>query len=132
MCVCVCVWNELEVCTTLVYPHISSFCIMPLLYTNTHECILKPFEDSKPTGLKVNIALFFNPLKKKVCSYLYLSASGSVTVCVLLCVCVPEVSPGVFWWLHGEGSQGLQGLQTLHQRGRRVGLGCRCGLGTEV
>ena len=67
----------------------------------------------------------------KVCSYLYLSASGSVTVCVLLCVCVPEVSPGVFWWLHGEGSQGLQGLQTLQQRGKQVGLGCRCGLGAE-
>ena len=31
MCVCVCGWNKLEVCTTLAYPHISSFCIMPVL-----------------------------------------------------------------------------------------------------
>ena len=64
MCVCVreresvceCGWNELEVCTMLAYPHISSFCTMPMLYTSTR--ILKPFEDSELMGLKVDIALF--------------------------------------------------------------------------
>ena len=34
--VCVCGWNELEVCTTMAYPHISSLCTMPVLYTSTH------------------------------------------------------------------------------------------------
>ena len=48
VCVCVCGRNELEVCTTLAYPHISSFCTMPVLYTQlTHSRILKLFEDSK-------------------------------------------------------------------------------------
>ena len=54
VCVCVCGWNELEVCTTLAYPHISSFRTMPVPYTSTRT--LKPFEDSEPTGLKVDIA----------------------------------------------------------------------------
>ena len=54
-CACVCGRNELEVCTTLAYPHISSFRTMPVLYTSTH--LLKLFEDSEPTGLKVDIAL---------------------------------------------------------------------------
>ena len=35
VCVCVCVHvlaqNELEMCTTLAYPHISSFSTMPVL-----------------------------------------------------------------------------------------------------
>ena len=58
VCVCVCGWNELEVCTTLALPHINSFRTMPVLYTSprTHTHILKPFEDSEPTGLKVDIA----------------------------------------------------------------------------
>ena len=56
MCVCVCVCvsgrNELEVCTKLAYPHITSFRIVP--YTSTR--ILKPFQGSKPMGIKVDIA----------------------------------------------------------------------------
>ena len=57
VCVCVCVWNKLEVCTTLAYPHISSFRTMPVLHTSTrHTRVLKPFEDSEPTGLKADIA----------------------------------------------------------------------------
>ena len=54
VCVCVCGQNELEVCATLAYPPISSFRPMPELYTSTRT--LKPFEDSEPTGLKVDIA----------------------------------------------------------------------------
>ena len=38
-----------------IYPHISSFRAMSV-YTQTRTHILKPFEDSKPTGLKVDIA----------------------------------------------------------------------------
>ena len=45
--------NELNVCTMLEYPHISSFRTMPVLYTST--CILKPFEDSELMGLNVDI-----------------------------------------------------------------------------
>ena len=53
--VCVCGWNELEVCTTLTYINISvHFMLCQCIHTNTR--ILKPFEDSKPTGLKVDIA----------------------------------------------------------------------------
>ena len=62
MIVCVCVrvpacerervWNELEMCTTLTYPHISSFRTMPVY---THKHIHIPFVDSEPTGLKVVI-----------------------------------------------------------------------------
>ena len=62
-CVCVCGWNELELCTTLAYPHISSFCAMPVLYTSTH--ILKPFEDSELTGLKVDIAQILSRVPEK-------------------------------------------------------------------
>ena len=43
-----CGQNELEVCTTLTYPHISSF--------RTHTRIFKPSEDSEPSGLKADIA----------------------------------------------------------------------------
>ena len=35
VCVCVCGRNELEVCSTLAYPPISSFRTMPVLYTRT-------------------------------------------------------------------------------------------------
>ena len=58
MCVCVCVRgrNDLEVCSTLAYPHISSFRTMPVLHRNKHTRILKAFEDSEPTGLKADIA----------------------------------------------------------------------------
>ena len=44
--------NELEVCTTLEYIHISVHSV----HKHTHTCILKPFEDSELTGLKVDIA----------------------------------------------------------------------------
>ena len=58
LCVCVCArgQNELEVCTTLAYPHISSFPTMPV-YNHAHIHI--PFEDSEATstGLKVDIAM---------------------------------------------------------------------------
>ena len=59
MCVCVCVWNELEVCTTLAYPHNYEFILYyaSAIHKHTHAHILKPFEDSEPTGLKVDIAL---------------------------------------------------------------------------
>ena len=49
MSVCVCGRNELEVCTTLAYPHISSF------HTHTHTSP-NHFKDSEPLGLKVDIA----------------------------------------------------------------------------
>ena len=55
VCVYVCVRNELEVCTTLADPRISSFRIMPVLYTRTY-CIMKPFEAGEPAGLKVDTA----------------------------------------------------------------------------
>ena len=57
VCVCVCGRNEPEVCTMLAYPHMSSFHVMPVLtHKHTHTRILKPFDDSEPTGLKVDIA----------------------------------------------------------------------------
>ena len=63
VCVCVCGQNELEVCTML-HIHISVHSVQCQFYTSTHThthththtCILKPFEDSEPTGLKVDIA----------------------------------------------------------------------------
>ena len=49
----VCGQNELEVYNMLAYPHISSvLCV----YTQAHAHILKPFEDSNLTGLKLDIA----------------------------------------------------------------------------
>ena len=35
VCVLVCVWTEWTSCTTLAYPHISSFRAVPVLYTST-------------------------------------------------------------------------------------------------
>ena len=68
VCVCVCGRNELNVYTTLAYPRISSF---SAIHKHTHTRILKPFEDSEPAGLKVDIAqkahyvliLFYRHLK---------------------------------------------------------------------
>ena len=54
VCLCVCGWNELEVCTTLAYIHVSVHSIPCQCYTHTR--ILRPFEDSKPTGVKVDTA----------------------------------------------------------------------------
>ena len=56
VCVCVCGWNQLNVYTTLAYPHISSF---SAIHKHTHTRILKPFEDCEQTGLKVNIANYY-------------------------------------------------------------------------
>ena len=53
-CVGVCVRNEPEVCTTLAYPHISSFCARPVLYPSTHMHASSNHLRSKPTGLKVD------------------------------------------------------------------------------
>ena len=36
----------------MLYVGISTYLFLPY----THTCILKPFEDSEPTGLKVDIA----------------------------------------------------------------------------
>ena len=67
MCVCVRArvggQNELEVCTTLAYPHITLSVHSVLTpdpvdtHKHMHTCILKPFEDSEPMGLKVDIAV---------------------------------------------------------------------------
>ena len=58
MCVCVCVdgWNEFEVSSMLAYPHQFILYYTSAIHKHTHTCILKPFEDSEPTGLKVDIA----------------------------------------------------------------------------
>ena len=61
MCVCVCVCvcmhvcerDELNVYTMLAYPRISSFCA---IHKQVRTRILKQFEDSELTGLKVDIA----------------------------------------------------------------------------
>ena len=56
-CVCVCGWNELEVCTTLAYIHVSVHSVLcQCVRKLTRTRILKPFEDSEPMGLKVDIA----------------------------------------------------------------------------
>ena len=57
MCVCVDGRNELEVCTTLAYPRYQLIpCYASAMHKHTHTRNLKPFEDSEPTGLKVDIA----------------------------------------------------------------------------
>ena len=57
MCVCVCGQNEFKVCTMVSFSHIHKFIpyyASVYIHTNTH--ILKPFEDSEPMGLNVDIA----------------------------------------------------------------------------
>ena len=54
--VCVCGRNALEVRTTLVYPHIKFIPHTVASATHKHTYILKPYEVSEPTGLKVDIA----------------------------------------------------------------------------
>ena len=82
VCACMCVHmlaqNELQrICTTLAYPHISVHAIQCQSYkqVHIHTHILKPFEDSEPTGLKVDTAkpatqrtlsCFFRILRKPV------------------------------------------------------------------
>ena len=56
VCLCVCGRNELNVYTMLAYPQISSF---SAIHKHTHTRILKPFEDSEPTGLKVDIVKYY-------------------------------------------------------------------------
>ena len=51
--VCVCGRNELNIYTTLAYPRISSF---RTIHKHARTRIVKPFEDSELTGLKVDIA----------------------------------------------------------------------------
>ena len=53
VCVCVCGWNELEVCNVGVSTYISSFCV---IHKHMHTRILKLSQDSEPMGLKVDIA----------------------------------------------------------------------------
>ena len=52
--VCVCGQNELEVCTNLAYPHISSFHTKPVS-EHAHMQNLIPFEDSRLRGLELDI-----------------------------------------------------------------------------
>ena len=63
VCVCVCGRNELNVYARLAYPHISSF---HAIHKHTHTRILKPFEDSEPTGLKVDIANMSVDMRRRV------------------------------------------------------------------
>ena len=59
VCVCVCGRNELDVLTTLAYSHVICQFIpyyASAIHKHTHTLILKPSEDSEPTGLKVDIA----------------------------------------------------------------------------
>ena len=59
VCVCVCGGNELEVWTTLAYPHISSFRTMPVLLGGsaklvcTSECPLSSFAQEVMRGRSV-------------------------------------------------------------------------------
>ena len=53
MCVCVCLSVCVCVYTMLAYPRISSFCA---IHKQARTRILKQFEDSELTGLKVDIA----------------------------------------------------------------------------
>ena len=56
VCVCMCVWTEWT--WSMHYFGISTDQFIPCYASviHTHTCILKPFEDSEPTGLKVDIA----------------------------------------------------------------------------
>ena len=56
MCVCVCLSVCVCVYTMLAYPRISS---VHAIHKHHQTRILKPFEDSKQTGLKVDIAESF-------------------------------------------------------------------------
>ena len=60
VCVCVCGRNEHEVCSTLVYLHISSFRTMPVLYTNAHAHThpQNHLRTASRGGLTVDIATF--------------------------------------------------------------------------
>ena len=52
-CVRVCGQNELEVCTTMAYPHFSSF---HTIHKYTPTCIIKPLRTANWWGLKVDTA----------------------------------------------------------------------------
>ena len=81
-CVCVCmracVRNELEVCTTLAYPHISSFRTMPS--TGTHpQTIWGQQTDGAKRGYcpKLNIILIYYVLVPDRDNFLFSLSSGS-------------------------------------------------------
>ena len=66
VCVCACGWNELKVCTMMSFSHISVYSVLwQCIHTNTR--ILKPFEDSELTGLKVDIATECEVGQRKCC-----------------------------------------------------------------
>ena len=92
---CVCGRNELNVYTMLAYPRISSFCV---IHKHTHTRILKPFEDSEPTGLKVDIAcalvsgLFHCSHTEQNCNRS--SSEGINPVCLMVLTVQISLSPG--------------------------------------
>ena len=73
-----CGWNEFEVCSILAYPHQFILYYTSALHKHTHARILKPFEDSEPVGLKVNIA-------EVVCSFSYLYVFLLVLPTLVIC-----------------------------------------------
>ena len=98
MRMCVCVRNELEVCTTLTYPHISSFCAMSVVYASTCAHVLKSFEDSKLTGLKVDTASECVCVCVACMQYVCVYCVCEVCVCACMHVCVLRlVSADKIW-----------------------------------
>ena len=106
VCFCVCVWNLIEVCTLVAYPHISSFCIIPVYihmhtYMRSHtirglnrrgkKWILPPCAGvCVCVCVRVRVNACLNCMSVE-CIFLCLSLFLCVCVCVcvcVMCVCV--------------------------------------------
>ena len=124
VCVCVCVHAWLHVCVCVCTERtwsihcagISTYRLIlyyaSTIHKHTHARILKPFEDSEPMGLKVDIAigiLFFNHLNTTTLIYIYIFyIRGTWFMCTF--IYVHDVQP----WIHKYHNE----RQILHA--------CRC------
>ena len=74
-CVRVCGQNELEVCSTLAYPHIGSFRAMPVLYTSTcTHAFSNHLRTANQWGKKWILPHFYSPSFLMIMTKLYVSS----------------------------------------------------------
>ena len=131
VCVCVCVWTEWT--WSMHYVGISTYQFIPYyasaIRKHTHTPILKPSEDSKPTGLKVDIADFSSKPKEWQASNVLIKTTAKNNnnnnkICqwftlIFECLCQQHA---ILWKLGNAGSGSVvhceQDVSVIHYKTR--------------